>query len=530
MAQLLSNVYQRFFDSNGVPLAGGKLYSYNAGTSVPLATYTDQTAATPNPNPVVLDSAGGAQIWITNAGYKLALTDSLGNAQWTVDQVYLIEPGAVGSSQIANGAVGTAQLAAQAVTTSKIQTGAITTALLAASAVVSGNIANGAVTLACLDPNLDLSQLASSVEVVFKRTDDLSGGRIIPIPQFPWTNPAQQTNPTTLPAGQGNSAKFSPDGRFLAVAHLTTPFVTIYERAGLNFNKLANPTTLPAGGAQGLAWSPNGDFLVVSHGTTPFFTIYQRQGINFTKLSNPASLPTGTGLGVAFSPNGEFLAVSSIGGFNLYNIKGTTFTDITSGSGISGNNGFQGSVAWSNDSQYLALSNGSGSGNLFNCYQRTGVTFTGMTIGTQPATLPTCLAFTHDGLNLIGGFSTSPAFAFSYAISGSTLTGPTNPFPVGSPPTGIVGGISISPNNQLIAITTSVAPFLQIYTGTIAGGFTLNANPATVMTQQCNGVSWSPTNEFLALAVQGTPFVNIYLTASLMSAKGLFYCRNFFDV
>jgi hypothetical protein len=34
---------QRFFDSNGNPLAGGKLYSYAAGTTTPQSTYTDQS-------------------------------------------------------------------------------------------------------------------------------------------------------------------------------------------------------------------------------------------------------------------------------------------------------------------------------------------------------------------------------------------------------------------------------------------------------------------------------------------------------
>lgn len=534
MAQLLPNVYQRFFDVNGVPLAGGKLYSYAAGTSTPKATFTDQSAVTPNANPFTLDSAGGGQVWIDNSGYKLVLKDSLGNIQFTVDQVYLIEPNAVGSGQLANGAVGTSQLANGAVTTAKIQTGAITTALLAAGAVTTGTIAAGAVTIACLDPSLDLTQLTSSIEVVFKRTDDLSGGRILATPQYPWTSSIQQSNPGTLPAGQANSAKWSPDGRFLAVAHNTTPFVTIYERSGTNFNKLANPGTLPAGNANCVAWSPNGDFLLVAHATTPFITIYQRQGLNFTKLSNPATLPANTGLSAAFSPNGEFLAVTcndGAAGFNIYNIKGTTFTDITGSAGIASPDGYKGICAWAPDSKVLALTNATGTGNVFNCYLRTGTTFAAMTIGTQPASLPTALVFSPDGSYLFGGFSTSPAYAFYYSAGAlNSLVGPSNPFPGGSPPVGAVIGMAISPNGQLIAVVSASTPFVQIYSGSIANGFVLQSNPATIPVATCNAVDWSPTNQYLGLAVNLSPYVYSYLTSSALPSKGLFYCRNFYDV
>jgi hypothetical protein len=78
---------QRFFDSNGVPLSGGLIYSYIAGTSTPQATYTDETGVTPNSNPVVLDSTGSAEIWITSGSYKFVVQDSLGNTQFTVDNV-----------------------------------------------------------------------------------------------------------------------------------------------------------------------------------------------------------------------------------------------------------------------------------------------------------------------------------------------------------------------------------------------------------------------------------------------------------
>jgi hypothetical protein len=93
---------QRFFDANGVPLAGGMLYSYEAGTSTPKPTYTNYTGLTPNPNPVILDANGYANVWLSedSEGYKFILEDSLGNLIFTVDDVFTS-----GSSGIAAGTV-----------------------------------------------------------------------------------------------------------------------------------------------------------------------------------------------------------------------------------------------------------------------------------------------------------------------------------------------------------------------------------------------------------------------------------------
>lgn len=77
----------RALDANGNPLAGGKLYSYAAGSSTPLATYADATTGTPNPNPVPLDANGQAKIFLGPSVYKLVLQDANGVQQWTVDSI-----------------------------------------------------------------------------------------------------------------------------------------------------------------------------------------------------------------------------------------------------------------------------------------------------------------------------------------------------------------------------------------------------------------------------------------------------------
>lgn len=78
---------QQFFDANGNPLAGGKVYTYQAGTTTPLATYTDASGSTPNANPIILDSAGEANIWLGSQNYKFILKDANDVTQWTVDNI-----------------------------------------------------------------------------------------------------------------------------------------------------------------------------------------------------------------------------------------------------------------------------------------------------------------------------------------------------------------------------------------------------------------------------------------------------------
>ena len=81
---------QQFLDVSGHPLAGGMLYTYSAGTTTPLSTYTDSTGVTPNTNPIVLNSGGFTpqELWLTSsASYKFVLTDMNGVQQWTADNV-----------------------------------------------------------------------------------------------------------------------------------------------------------------------------------------------------------------------------------------------------------------------------------------------------------------------------------------------------------------------------------------------------------------------------------------------------------
>lgn len=87
----------QFENSTGVPLAGGFLYSYAAGTTTPQQTCADNgitagACTTPNANPVVLDSGGRATVYLLPKAYKFILQTSLGVQVWSQDNVAALIP------------------------------------------------------------------------------------------------------------------------------------------------------------------------------------------------------------------------------------------------------------------------------------------------------------------------------------------------------------------------------------------------------------------------------------------------------
>jgi hypothetical protein len=88
MASLTPTPKQQIFGSDGLPLVGGKIYTYSAGTTTPLATYTDAGAGTANTNPIILNSLGQANIWLTSSSsYKFSVYTSADVLLYTVDNI-----------------------------------------------------------------------------------------------------------------------------------------------------------------------------------------------------------------------------------------------------------------------------------------------------------------------------------------------------------------------------------------------------------------------------------------------------------
>ena len=99
-----------FFGSTGLPLSGGLIYTYQAGSSTPLATYSDNGGSIPNTNPIVLNSAGQtpSEVWmIAGYSYKMQIQTSAGVIVQTLDNLYGIptSSGGGGGTSVPTGCI-----------------------------------------------------------------------------------------------------------------------------------------------------------------------------------------------------------------------------------------------------------------------------------------------------------------------------------------------------------------------------------------------------------------------------------------
>lgn len=86
----IGNGFQ-FFNNDGLPLNAGKLYTYQAGSTTPLSTFTDSSGLIANTNPIILGTDGRppSTIWLTEGFfYKFVLKTSAEVTIQTYDNLY----------------------------------------------------------------------------------------------------------------------------------------------------------------------------------------------------------------------------------------------------------------------------------------------------------------------------------------------------------------------------------------------------------------------------------------------------------
>jgi WD40 repeat protein len=288
----------------------------------------------------------------------------------------------------------------------------------------------------------------------------------------------------------------------LAVAHTTTPFITIYNQEIDTFTKLADPATLPTGLSTGVAFSGDDLYMAVGHYAAPYITIYKRSNDTFTKLANPATLPNQI-TNLAFSSDATYLAASMISSpfVIIYKRSGDTFTKLANPTLPP--NACTG-VALSSDGIYMAVVHLDSP--YVTIYKRTGDVFSKLG---NPATLPTGtgrgVGISSDATYLAVGHSNSP-FVSIYKRSNDTFTKLAN---LATLTNGQGNGFAFSSDDLYMAVAHSGSPFVSIYKRS-GDTFTKLANPATLPAGSGNGVAFSSDDLYMAVGHTNSPFVSIY--------------------
>jgi WD40 repeat protein len=171
----------------------------------------------------------------------------------------------------------------------------------------------------------------------------------------------------TLP-GAARGVAWAPDGSAIAVAHTTTPFVSVYRWTSSGFQtQYANPATLPTGNARAVSFHPGGAAIAVAHTTTPFVSAYPwdvTTGFG-AKYANPATLPGANSVDVRFrGRSGSHVAVMWNGnpGFAVYPFTVASGLGVKLANPTTGANQTGEGCDWSADGQILAVGDGGTTG------------------------------------------------------------------------------------------------------------------------------------------------------------------------
>lgn len=513
MSKPLPVIRQRFIDSLGVALAGGKLYSYDAGTLTPRATYQDQAEATANDNPTILDANGEADVWIDSSAYRFILHDSNDVEIFDIDNISSFNDDSVTIEKLAKHCVTTAKINDASVTTDKIRSFAVTAPKVADGVVSTAKIINEAVTARKIADDIDFTDVSDFVEVTFSKNRALGQGKVRAIPQHLWQSPTKLSFGTHFAL----KSSWSPNGEFLAFERKASQKTSIYQREGNSFVEIAVPGTLPADIPSGVAFNHAGDKIAFSMATTsPYIIIYSRAGKVLTKITDPTPpLSQGT-LDVRWSPNDEYLFNSRITGAGyLYKDLGSTFETVRTFSDI----------FWGPSGRYLIRLSYSGSPSVV-LFELVGNSFLEVsTPSEQPASDALGAAWSPSGKNL-AVITTSTPYIYIYDVSGESLTKADDPadLPAGQPIS-----LAWSPSGRYLAVGHATTPFITIYEKTSAGFVKLD-DPSTLPDAAVSFISWSPDTRFLVAHHNTTsPYISLYETGHTFPDNALLFVKENFS-
>lgn len=307
-------------------------------------------------------------------------------------------------------------------------------------------------------------------------------------------------DPDILTTSSTRSLNFSPDGKYLVLTTMLSPYVAIYKIENDIITKLSNPTELPTGESYDVEFSPNGEFFVVTHNNFPYITIYKIENDIVTKLPNPTNLPSTNTYKLKFSSSGKYLAVTKNSNFLIYKIENDVFIKTIISTNVS--TGLINNLCFSKDEKYFAIGN-----NLMTIYKIENDIFTKLS---NPIDLPQSsavdISFSPNCKFISTSFGDSPYVAI-YKIENDIITKLPSPDIL---PTGYSVANLFSPDNKYLIVGNYNFPYITIYK---IEGDVFSKLPAPKFAPEnidVRRLSFSPDGKYLSVGHNASPFITIY--------------------
>lgn len=342
-------------------------------------------------------------------------------------------------------------------------------------------------------------------------------------------------DPSDVPGDLCRCAKWNPAGTILAVGSdddtgETARRLFLYSRTGNTLTKITNPATMPTGIVYGVDWSLDGKYMAVAHATTPYITVYSVSGTTFTKVADPADLPDGTAMCCAFTPTGRglFVGTGTSPYYHWYGFDGTTLTEYASQFSLGSIPGAQincvsfNPILYENGTSVLTemaigLNGVSTSPELeqyasnYSAYANPktgeasfgdgyGFTYSyGAVHGIEWSKNGRFLALAHSTTPFVSVYAKAAYTGVTEYTLGYALTAMTNPATL---PTGTGDAVSWNPTSDMLAVGHDTTPFLTCYNvqGWAQPKLVVTDFPTTAPPGASYGVSFHPTGLYLSTA------------------------------
>ncbi len=296
-----------------------------------------------------------------------------------------------------------------------------------------------------------------------------------------------------------NENATASSAEFLAVAHHGTPYVITYKWSASGFgDALADPSTLPAGNGLSCAFTPQGNALVVGHATSPYVTAYGWSASGYgAKFADPSSGTSSQVNDIKFNSDGTYVALGANGSpyIFVYPWSSGFGSKVSNPSTLA--TGYGNGVAWHPSDSAVAV--GHNTSPYITAYPWTGSAFG--TKYTNPSTLPTGqgqkLAWSPAGTEVMVGHITSP-YISAYPWSSGFGTKYSNPG-TALPSSATVYGVAFHPDGGYVALAHNYSPYITCYAWSASGFGSKVSDPSSLPPAHGTGVAWSGAGSEIAV-------------------------------